>query len=63
MDKITIVGTDGKPKYELGPDNSVTDLRDHCTCHQQEFDCAVPYQVNGEQKVCLICGLPIMQNP
>lgn len=52
-DKMTIVGTDGKPKYELTSSN-VTDLRNHCACGG-----STPYQVNGAQRVCLVCGLPL----
>lgn len=56
MDKMTIVGQDGKGKYELGPDNSITDLRDHCDCVGE----GRPEQRDGEQRVCLICGLKII---
>jgi hypothetical protein len=53
MDKVTLVGQDGKPKYELNPDNSVTDLRDHCTCNILHFD-----YIEG-MIVCTVCHLPI----
>lgn len=55
MDKMTIVDSTGKEKYELGPDNSITDLRDHCTCADE----GRPEQRDGEQRVCLVCGLQI----
>lgn len=58
-DKMTILGTDGKAKYELGPDNSITDLRNYCTCHLD----GRPEQRDGEQRICLICNLPIIQIP
>jgi hypothetical protein len=55
MDKATIVGIDGKPRFELSPDNNITDLRDFCSCQpegRQEKN-------DGEQRVCLNCGLHI----
>lgn len=61
MDKATIVGSDGKAKYVLGDDNSITDLKDQCTC-TLKFD-GVPYEVDNEQRVCLVCGLKITKNP
>jgi hypothetical protein len=59
MDKMTIVGTDGKPKYEITPDNTIIDLRDYCTC----TDPNRPEQRDGERHICLVCGLTITQNP
>ena len=59
-DKMTIVGTDGKAKFEMGPEpDTIIDLRDHCQCTQE----GRPEQRDGEQRVCLVCGLPITQNP
>lgn len=52
MDKMTIVGNDGKAKYELNDSNQITDLRDVCTCS----DKGRPEQRDGERRVCLICG-------
>lgn len=58
-DKMTIVGIDGSPKYELTEDNKVVDLQ-HCICIQ---DAAIyhPYQINGTEKICLICNKPILE--
>lgn len=58
-DRMTIVGTDGRPKYEVNPDNTVIDLRDHCQCVEE----GRPTQQDGEQLVCLVCNLPITQKP
>lgn len=55
VDKMTIVGQDGKGRYELTPDNNVIDLRDHCQCAEE----GRPEQRDGEQRVCLVCNLPI----
>lgn len=55
MDRMTIVGTDGKPKYELTRDNNIIDLRVFCQCTEE----GRPEQRDGEQRVCLICNLPI----
>jgi len=59
-DKMTIVGTDGKAKFQLGPEpDTIIDLRNYCVCD----DVDRPKQQDGEQLVCLVCGLPITQNP
>lgn len=55
MDKMTILGSDGRAKYVVAENNTVVDLRDHCTCVGE----GRPEQRDGEQRVCLICGLPI----
>lgn len=52
MDRMTIVGQDGKAKYELAPDNTITDVREICTCTEE----GRPEQRDGERRVCLICG-------
>lgn len=52
MDKMTIVGADGKPRFEMAPDNTITDLRDICNCTEPNR----PEQRDGEKRVCLICG-------
>jgi hypothetical protein len=55
MDKMIILNQSGAPKYELGADNIITDLRNHCQCVEE----GRPEQRDGEQRVCLVCNLPI----
>lgn len=55
MDKMTIMGEDGKAKYELGPDNTVKDVKDYCKC----TDSGRPEQRDGNVRICLICNLEI----
>ena len=54
MDEMTIM-KDGKPAFKLDGDNNIIDLRDHCVCIGE----GRPEQRDGEQRTCLICGLPI----
>jgi hypothetical protein len=56
MDKMRIIGSDGKAKYELSEDNKVVDLRGICTCE----GAGRPEQRNGDTRICLICELPIV---
>jgi len=56
MDKMTIVGQDGKAKFVLDEENKITDLRDHCECAEE----GRPEQRDGEQRKCLVCGMPII---
>lgn len=56
-DKMTVMGVDGKAKYELTPDNNVIDLRDHCQCTEEGRH----WLWDGEQQVCQVCNLPITQ--
>lgn len=51
---MTIVGTDGKPRYEIDVDNKITDMRTYCNCETHN-----PIQLDEEGKVCLTCNLPI----
>ena len=55
MSKMTIVGQDGKPKYELDDVNNIVDVAGSCACTGEHR----PEQRDGEQRVCLICGLKI----
>ena len=55
MSKMTIVGADGRPKYELDDSNNLADVSAHCSCPEEHR----PEQRDGEQRVCLICGLKI----
>lgn len=53
MDKMTIMDKEGKDKYLVDGQGVITDLRE-CT---QDGSCEdSPYQVDGEQKICLVCG-------
>lgn len=45
MDKITLIDTEGTPKFELGKDNEVIPVK-KCTCKK-------PKPVVG---VCTVCG-------
>lgn len=56
MDKMTIVGQDGKPKYTLTEDNAVKDLRDYCQCTEE----GRPEQRDGIKRICLICNEEIV---
>lgn len=55
-DRMTIVGPDSKPKYILSEDNTVTDLSEFCQCTDDNR----PEEVDGEQRICLVCGLKIV---
>ncbi len=55
-DKMTIVGQDGKPKYEISASNFITDLRDYCKCTED----GRPTYEDGKISTCLICLLPIL---
>lgn len=48
MDKVIIIGTDGKPKYEL-TDDKIIDLQEYC-------ECINPKRSKTNTKRCLICG-------
>lgn len=61
MDKTTIVGKDGKEKYELTPDNHIVDLRKHCDCTGEQPIFCYPDGVGKELKLCLTCQLPISE--
>lgn len=54
-DKVTIVGKDGKPKYELTPNNDLVDFLGPCCCPEENR----PEKQDGEIRICLICNLPI----
>ena len=54
MDEMTIM-KDGRPVLKLTQDNNIIDLRTHCGCTDE----GRPEQRDGEQRVCLVCGLRI----
>lgn len=56
MDKMTIVGQNGKPKFVLTDTNKIVTVNDHCICTDEKR----PIQWNGEVELCLICELPIV---
>jgi hypothetical protein len=63
MDKMTIIGTDGKPKYILTEDNTVIDMRlyQHCSCSASSIrftNPIKPYKIKGDEKTCPICNKP-----
>lgn len=56
MSKMIIMGSDGKPRYELDDSNNITNLREYCTCSEEYR----PEQRDGEKRVCLICNKKIV---
>jgi hypothetical protein len=58
MDKMTIVGSDGKPRYEIEGDK-VTDVR-YCDCPEQ--DPAIPV-LTVHPPLCARCQLRIRPTP
>ena len=55
-DKMTIVGKDGKPKYELDDSNKVIELKDHCQCaYQPTIRERMFYELS---EICKKCNLP-----